>query len=457
MQTMNRREFLRQTALIGSSILLPGCLSGQKQNTATKQTKPNIVLIVSDDQGWADIGYHSSEIKTPILDKLAKTGVELDCHYVQPQCTPTRVALITGRYPSRFGPHCTSASNEQSYPFGTLTMASMLKSQGYETAITGKWHMGSKPEWGPNHYGFDFSYGSLAGAVGMYDHRYRLNTPFAKTWHKNLKFIEEEGHATDLVTNQAVKWINEEHKKPFFLYVPFHSVHTPLVEEDKWLKTNRHIKNPDRKLMAAALTHLDHCVGRIINSLEHNGKRDDTIVIFFSDNGGFIGRYEGNNYPPPDPPLKDFSSNSPLRGGKSDVYEGGMRVPAIVNWPGKLKPQKVTAPMHAVDWMPTLAALSGFTPKTDPLWDGQNIWPALTGQKHNLTKRQLYWVWGNERDRIALRKADWKILKNELNAKWQLYNLTEDPYEKNNLAEIMPDKLNELIKHFQEEKSKDSM
>ena len=113
--------------------------------------------------------------------------------------------------------------------------------------------------------------------------------------------------------------------------------------------------------------------------------------------------------------------------------------------------------MHAVDWMPTLAALSGFTPKTDPLWDGQNIWPALTGQKHNLTKRQLYWVWGNERDRIALRKADWKILKNELNAKWQLYNLTEDPYEKNNLVEIMPDKLNELIKYFQEEKSKDSM
>ncbi|MCA9438320.1 MAG: sulfatase-like hydrolase/transferase [Candidatus Omnitrophica bacterium] len=142
---------------------------------------PNILFIVSDDQGWNDIGYHNDDLRTPNLDQLAETGVRLEHHYVQPQCTPTRVALMTGRYPSRFGPHCTTASNDQSYPIGTPTLASLLQSAGYDTGLFGKWHMGSKPEWGPNHYGFDFSYGSLAGAVGMYDHRYRLNTPYAQT------------------------------------------------------------------------------------------------------------------------------------------------------------------------------------------------------------------------------------------------------------------------------------
>ena len=137
--------------------------------------QPNIVLIVIDDMGWADVGYHSDEIRSPNIDQLAKTGVELDQHYVMPQCTPTRVALMTGRYPSRFGAHCTTASNLQSFPYGTVTLASALQKGGYDTAITGKWHMGSLPESGPRKFGFNHTHGSLAGAVGMFDHRYRLN------------------------------------------------------------------------------------------------------------------------------------------------------------------------------------------------------------------------------------------------------------------------------------------
>ena len=181
MDKLNRRDFLKITGPYATLLALPGCVGEFVIDADADKVKPNILLIAADDQGWGDIGYHNPQIKSPNLDRLARTGVELDYHYVQPQCTPTRVALMTGRYPSRFGSHCTQASNSRAFPTGMLTMASMLKQIGYETMIIGKWHLGSKPEWGPNHYGFDYSYGSLAGAVGMYDHRYRLDSPFAKT------------------------------------------------------------------------------------------------------------------------------------------------------------------------------------------------------------------------------------------------------------------------------------
>ena len=270
MRIFTRTQFFKILTLglvvgVCSSVLIfsDGC------NSISSQKKPNILLIVADDMGWADIGYHNSEIKTPNLDRLAKEGVDLDQHYVQPQCTPTRVSLMTGRYPNRFGRHCTSASNQQAFPFDTITMASALKSLGYDTAITGKWHLGSKPEWGPTKYGFNQSYGSLAGAIGMYDHRYRLNQPeFTQTWHRNDQLIEDEaGHATDLCTEQAVQWIHSLNK-PFFLYVPFHTVHTPLAEPQRYLDMNQHIENPDRRLMAAALSHMDESMGRVISALE---------------------------------------------------------------------------------------------------------------------------------------------------------------------------------------------
>jgi arylsulfatase A-like enzyme len=414
-------------------------------------------LVVADDMGWADIGYHNPKLRTPVLDELARTGVELDCHYVQPQCTPTRVALMTGRYPSRFGPHCTQASNDQAYPIGTLTMASMLKSLGYETALMGKWHMGSKPEWGPNHHGFDHSYGSLAGASGMYDHRYRLNTPYWRTWHRNHEFVEEVGHVTDLVTDEAVKWIQKKRQRPFFLYVPYQNVHTPLVESHRLIALYDHIENPDRRLMAAAITHLDRCIGRIVEAIDQSAQREDTLIIFFSDNGGIHGSYGGNNYPPPDPPLKDFSFNTPLRSGKSHVYEGGMRVPALVNWSGTLKPRKVDAPMHCVDWMPTLASLLGFTPSDEPQWDGHNVWPAVTGQERGDRDRQLYWVWGSKRNRVALRRGPWKILRDDPKAEWELYNVEDDPGEQTNLARKRPEKMQQLRRLFEQEKAKDAL
>ena len=457
MNHITRRSFLYSIGKYGSLFFFTPRLLGQSPKEKNSK-KPNIVLIVADDMGWADVGYHNPILQTPAIDRLARTGVELDCHYVQPQCTPTRVALMTGRYPSRFGNHCTQASNSQAYPIGTLTMASMLKSLGYKTAIAGKWHMGSKPEWGPNHYGFDHSYGSLAGAVGMYDHRYRLNSPYWKTWHRNHEFIEEVGHATDLVTKEAVKWIEKKHTKPFFLYVPYHNVHTPLVENHRLIALYDHIKNPDRRLMAAAITHLDQCIEKIIKALDKTRQRENTLIVFFSDNGGIHGNYGGHNYPPPDPALTEgFSLNKPLRSGKTHVYEGGIRVPAFVNWPGKVKPGKVTEPMHAVDWMPTFAALLGFSPNTGPRWDGRNIWPFIIARRKQDSNRQFYWVWGSKRNRVALRRGDWKILRDDLNAGWELYNLKDDPYEENNLADKMPDKTKQLLQYFEQEKAKDAL
>jgi len=423
-------------------------------SVSAAEAQPNIVIIVADDMGWADIGYHNPEIISPNLDRLAETGVVLETHYVQPQCTPTRVALMTGRYPSRFGLHCTQASNEQAYPVGTLTLASMLKTAGYATAITGKWHMGSKPQWGPNNYGFDYSYGSLAGAIGMYDHRYRLNSPDVTTWHRNHQFIEEVGHVTDLVAEDAVQWIQKEHDKPFFLYVPFHAVHTPLVESHRLVAKYDAIANPDRRLFAAAVTHLDEAIGRIVEALDQTGRRDNTLIIFFSDNGGIHTGYRGGNYPPPDPKLSaGFSSNAPLRSGKTHVYEGGMRVPALVNWKNHVKPAKIEVPMHAVDWMPTLAHLVNFKPPEESKWDGQDIWPQLTGAKAQ-SDRQLYWVWGNNRQ--ALRAGDWKILRDDADGEWELYHLSADPTETNDLAEKQPDKLAELMELYKQEKMKDA-
>jgi arylsulfatase A-like enzyme len=457
---INRRKFLKTLAAFGAASQLPsGCSSFISGKSG--KSKPNIVFIVADDMGWGDIGYHNSEIRSPNLDKLARTGIELNRHYVQPQCTPTRVALMTGRYPSRFGEHCTQACNEHAYPFETLTMASMLGESGYTTGCFGKWHMGSLPRWGPNFHGFDYSYGSLAGAVGMHDHRYRIGSEYETTWHRNHEYISEEGHATDLVTAEAIQWIGKQAAggKPFFCYVPYHSVHVPLVEEDKWLRMNSHIEWEDRRLMAAAVSHLDGCVGKIVKTLERLSLRENTLLVFVSDNGGLNWGHPGNAYPPPDVPLgPEFSSNKPLRAGKCDVYEGGIRVPAFVNWPGKLKPAKNETVSHAVDWMPTIAALTGCSVSAEELkWDGMDIWPYITGKKDMSSERQLYWVWAPNRRKVAIRAGDWKLLRNNTNDDWHLFNIADDPYEQNDLAEKLPEKVQELKQLIREEKKKDNL
>lgn len=428
------------------------CLTALFGSAAVGADQPNIVLIMIDDMGWADVGYHSDEIRSPNLDRLARTGVELDQHYVMPQCTPTRVALMTGRYPSRFGGHCTTASNLQSFPFGTVTLASALRTAGYDTALTGKWHMGSLPESGPRKFGFNHTHGSFAGAVGMFDHRYRLNLErYTRTWHRNDEFIEQEGHAYDLCTDEAVNWIEKELEPPFFLYVPYHGVHTPLVEPEERIAAQTQAIG-DRRIMAAAVEHLDEQIGRIVDALDRKNLRENTLIIIFSDNGGYPN-YKGADYPAPDIPLKNFSSNGPLRGQKTEVFEGGIRVPALANWPGRLKPGKVMAPMHAVDWMPTLLALAGVEHAPNN-GDGRDIWPLLLGKQAGDPERVFYWIWGRG-GRVALRQGDWKLVRDG-GKEFMLFNLADDPVEKHDLAGQYPEKVQELTSLLDEQQIQDA-
>jgi arylsulfatase A-like enzyme len=409
--------------------------------------KPNIVFIIADDLGWADLDFHGGNVPTPHLDQLRKDGVELARHYVAPVCSPTRAGLMTGRYWSRFG--VTAPHAGQALPFDTVTLARALKESGYDTCLTGKWHLGSKPEWGPNHFGFDHGYGSLGGGVGPYNHFYKQG-PYEVTWHRNGELIEEKGHVTDLIAAEAVKWIGGRGDKPFFLYVPFTAVHLPIKEPTEFLdRVPAAITGDVPRHYAACVMHLDDAVGRIVAAVEKAGKTDDTIVVFTSDNGGSTAENNDTKYPEDAYPTgKLTGNNKPLRGQKGDLYEGGTRVPTLLRWPGKVKAGTICdTPLHITDWMPTLCALAGYQPAKDLRWDGDNVWGAITGESP-LPARTLYSVAPAFRARM-LREGDWKLIVSDGEkeaAKTELFNLATDPAEATDLAASQPDKLAELRK-----------
>lgn len=431
--------------------------------------KPNIIYILADDLGWADVGFNQGIVPTPNIDKLAREGVIIKQHYVAPVCTPTRAALMSGRYWSRFGVYGVSAL--QSLPFDTFTLPRAMKAAGYNTALIGKWHLGSKPDWGPNKFGFDYSYGSLGGGTGPWDHRYKEGV-YSHTWHRNCELITEEGHVTDLLANEAVKYISGNDGTPFFLYIPFTAVHLPVKEPGHWVEAvspevvkemvERYGELKDTqpdcfragkdapttpelaREYAACLMHLDHEIGRIVETLEKTGIRKNTIIVFGSDNGAAIGAQNndtsypgGQGYAPGGIP----GSTHPLHGWKTMVYEGGIRTPAFVNWPGVLAPRVMTQPASITDWMPTFCALLNVPlPQKDLKWDGINLWPFITGEKTADEERIIYTA---TKDR-ALRVGDWKLIQigeGKDASKILLYNLAEDPNEKKNLAAAMPDKV----------------
>jgi arylsulfatase A-like enzyme len=448
--------------------------------------KPNVIVIISDDQGWADIGYNNPKVYTPNLDKLAANGATFTSHYVMPQCTPTRVAVMTGRYPGRFGPHALQASNAPAFPLGTPTLASMFRQCGYETFLCGKWHLGSSPEHGPNLFGFDESYGSMTGAVGMYDHRYRKGK-YEENWHRNHKLIKghDNGvHATDLVAREAVNFIERKREKPFFLYLAFHAVHTPLDERgqfvdqptqldpenpNRWLNEDR-IKwfndpegkiqrepDPEKRLLLAVAYHLDHAIGEVVKSLERSGQRENTLILFSSDNGP-QGSWGGKAYPD-DLKLTDFNQPLPMKGKKLDVWEGGIHVPAFANWPGRIASKKIADPVHIIDWFPTLAGLLDYQPREPISWDGVDLSRVIFADG-SLKKRDLYWIWNKRTNRWALRYGEWKIVKYgnqepQDSKAWQLFNIKNDPKEQNNVADKHPEIVSDLHQRFLKQRSKD--
>ncbi|MDH7568397.1 MAG: arylsulfatase [Armatimonadota bacterium] len=417
--------------------------------------QPNFLVIVADDLGWADVGYHGARAATPHLDQLARDGVRLEQHYVQPMCTATRVALLTGRYPSRWGDHVLGAANEQAVPFGTVTLASALREVGYDTMLSGKWHLGSKPEWGPRRYGFNRSYGCLAGGIGQYDHRYKLG-PYTHTWHRDEVLLEEEGHSTDLIAREAVRWLQTPRQRPFFLYVAFTAVHIPVEAPPEWVQRYAHVADPSERLYAAYTSHMDHAVGQLIEALERTGHRRDTLVLFTSDNGAPRGGWDPANdrYPGTYPKMTKLGSNLPLRGHKSQVYEGGIRVPALAHWPGVLPAGSVlNAPLHAVDWMPTLTRLAGAHPQGDLKWDGRDVWSLLRGEE-TAPPRTLYWKF--QRGTFALRQGEWKLVT-AAGRPDELYHLAEDPNETTDLAGREPQRVAALRKVLEEQRRLDAV
>lgn len=442
-------------ALLG---IMPTVALGAEPSTQ----RPNILLIVADDLGWSDVGWHGGFGKTPYMDALVRGGIELDQHYVQPVCTPTRTALMSGRYPGRFGPQALAPSNLRAMPLGTVTLATALKSCGYSTYQSGKWHLGARPEWGPNAFGFDHGYGSLTGAADPWTHKYRKGSHYEDTWHRDGKFFQEDGNATELVAAEALRRI-EEAKAPWFVYVPFHAVHTPVDAPEEYKRlydgTRFHeddVKHESRLRMAAMISQLDSKIGSFVATLERTKQRDNTLIIFTSDNGGIESLKNAYVGKVGDSPFN--SENDPLRGQKATLFEGGTRVCAFANWPGKLKPRKCVTPMHAVDWFPTIASLVGFQPEKDLQWDGINQWPTLTEQqitgeaKTKHETRSIYIAMRNGSG--SIRQGDWKLIA-PAKGKPMLFNITSDPYEKHDLATSNQQKVEELTQLLTEQASRD--
>ena len=415
--------------------------------------RPNVIVIVADDLGWNDVGYHNPEIQSPNIDRLAAGGVRLEHHYVFPTCSPTRCALLTGRNPSRFGilgP--IDGRSGQSIPPGTVTLADVLATQNYATAISGKWHLGLRHEVGPRAFGFGSAYGYLHGQIDPDSHRYKNGD---RTWFRQDQFVDETGHATDLLAAEAVKWIEMPRTRPFFLDLSFSVPHHPLREDERRVKAyEATIADPSRRLFAAAVTHMDEAIGRVVTAVARSGQSERTLIVFTSDNGGQPSYEPGTEYGGKAAPSPVLGNNHPLRGWKGELYEGGIRVPAFAYWPAKLNPRIVDATVSALDWLPTLAALTGA--RNDPKWqwEGANVWPLLTTGLGSVSPpRRFYWKTPRE---SAVREGDLKlIVTNRKPVKEQLFNLATDPLETTDLASQLPDAVASLRARLVEEQSKD--
>lgn len=422
---------------------------------SAEDRRPNILLIVADDLGWSDVGWHGGFGRTPHLDRLVREGIELDQHYVQPVCTPTRTALMSGRYPGRFGPHALAPTNLRAMPPGTVTLAAALRSLGYATYQSGKWHLGSKPDWGPTAFGFDHGYGTMTGAADPWTHKYRAGSPYEDTWHRDGVRLDEPGNATELVAAETVRRI-EEQRTPWFIYTAFHAVHTPVDAPDEYKRLYDGVRFHDdpalhdsRLRMAAMISQLDAKIGSFVEALERTGQRERTLIIFTSDNGGIESLKNAYVGTVPDSPLN--SENDPLRGQKATLYEGGIRVCAFANWPGTLAPCKLTAPLHAVDWFPTIAHLVGYEPTDDLNWDGIDQWPLLSGETGTAGPRTIYIA---ARNGQALRHGGWKLIQ-RADAAPELYHLDTDPFETTDLAETEASKVTELQALLRQEVARD--
>ena len=442
--------------------------------------RPNIVLLVADDLGFAELGCQgNTDIPTPHIDSIARDGVRFtDAYVTAPFCSASRAGFITGRYQTRFGYEFnpTGAHNEDpdaGLPVTERTLGDQLGAAGYTTALIGKWHLGGTAKYHPQRRGFDTFYGFLheghyyvpppyRGVTTMLRRRALPNGLSKGRWiSKDGKTIytahmgsnepdydadnpmlragqpvEEKEFLTDALTREAVNFVDRNKDRPFFLYLSYNAVHSPLQGAERYMEKFAHIEDLHRRIFAAMLANLDDSVGAVLKKIKDTGLQDNTLIVFFSDNGG--------------PTRELTSSNAPLRGEKGQVYEGGLRVPFLMRWPGVIPATSVYSnPVSTLDLFPTACAASGTKPPKKK-YDGINLLPFLTGKSDEAPHRHLFWRIG---DRHALRKGDWKILR-QRSKSWSLYNLKEDIGETSDLADTMPAQAGKLIRLWETENSK---
>ena len=431
---LDRRDLLKGTAFAAAT----AALLGLEQTASAATARPHILYILADDLGFADIGYRGSDIATPNIDRLAAGGLKLEQFYTLPLCTPTRAALMTGRYPMRYGLQMGVIPSGASYGLdpSELTLPSALKTAGYHTSLVGKWHLGhADRKFWPCQRGFDSFYGALIGEIDHFKH----TSHGVVDWFRGNERIIESGYDTDLFGEEAARQIGAHDPKiPLFMYLAFTAPHTPLLAPKAWLDRYAHIKDENRRAYSAMVSAMDHQIGRVLKALDDRGLTKDTLIIFHSDNGGtrdrmFVGEAEvGGDL---------HASNGKLRAGKGTVYEGGTRVDAIVSWQGRIAPGTKTGPFHVVDMMPTLTRLAGASLEGGKPLDGVDIWPAISGSRNPRTGLVL----NIEPTTGSVREGDWKLVwYPALPSKVELFNLADDPGEANDLAAANPAKVSEL-------------
>lgn len=423
---MNRRTFI-------ASSLAAACPA------AAAPSRPNVLIFLADDLGWHDVGYHGSEIRTPNIDRLAAAGVRFERAYSFPLCSPTRSGLMTGMSPLRVGVGYTVIRPWSSYgvPLQYRFMPQAFHDAGYQTAITGKWHLGhAYKKFLPRARGFDHAYGHLNGAIDYFTHEREGGLD----WNRNGKSVREEGYSTFLLGAEAMRFIKQrDRNRPFFLYVPFNSPHAPLQAPQSYIDKYANLANPKRRNYAGMTDAMDTTIGKILATLDEERIAENTLVLFFSDNGGPVGA---------------GATNTPLRGGKVTTWEGGIRVPAAMRWPGRLKAGSVSRQMMAVwDYFPTLAAAAGVpTGTTQPL-DGKNLWPLIAGGKTQPREDFFFSVENGSGLQFAVHHGPWKLVREvprtgvALN---HLFRIEEDPTETNDLAAKEPKLAAELVQRIEQ-------
>ncbi len=414
-------------------LLLPKVQPPAAKPKATKPEakKPNVVLILADDMGYADVGCHGcKDIPTPHIDSIAKTGIRFtDAYASAPWCSPSRAGLLTGRYQQRFGYEFNPTGAEgQGLPLNEATLAERLNANDYATGIVGKWHLGRDEKRIPTARGFDEFFGFL-GAQHSYLPAGGRATGRAAIY-RGTETVREPEYLTDALGREAAAFIGKHKTEPFFLYLPFNAVHIPMEATDKYLKRFADIKDERRRTYAAMQSAMDDAIGVVLKNLRDNGLEENTLVIFLSDHGGAAGSRTPNG-----------ALNTPLRGAKIDLYEGGIRVPLLMQWKAKLTGGTTFCqPIIHLDLFPTILAAAGVDVKADWKLDGVNLLPHLTGEASVATHDLLYWRMGNQ---FAVRKGNWKLVRNDEKPA-QLYDLSADIGETTDLSAKHPLTFKEL-------------